>query len=1089
MKLSQSTSFFTLCQKIVKYSLHKFDKLWKYVKLILATKYSHGLIKNTCNWKNFILMKKKIFVLISICFLFFYFNVYAQKADEISLFEIDKLIKDTEYDKALQFLNNYLKKHPENFDNVQVRIKKIMNVRKQYSALAEQLLWIIENEPENNQKIYEITEQLEQFEKNPSNQIQNFIKDVKKSAEFNYFRSLFFNIQKESASFTERKLYNLSILKIKEGFWLYKDEFYAKWNDNPQIIKQMENLIEQLENQTEFFENKTLMNQINEQIENIYELVTEKKYKEINRKLDNITKSIKSLAQIRNNLLLIINEMAELFKKNYDTDLSDASYIPFMIRFICGIDSIPHSGIMGCVDYYCDLTIKNLNDMVFTQLQNNYYEFTDSLNNEDKEKMQENLESITQFVAIQKKILDLYNLFEHHPDYPKENPLEYYYVLGDTLLVLSQKTLSVNELYFQLVEIQLKQAKLIEKILSDNENSNDKKIQNLFKLSSQAAGIVGNKDDYELQNYSWYNKYKKEKKDIWNSLLQTYSFLVDKTFNEARNIQLDLFNQIFNAYKSSIDTNSIDIEKRFKVAKELLTGFPVQLSNEEYQLMKKDSQIIVDFDYAKKYQTENDLGILYCYPDFAQILIIEAQLRIKNTQNKIEDYCEAVDSNLKENTFIVSAKNSSGSQGFYLDYMENEKSKYGEYEKQCNDLLGLAKQQRNKSILAKNEAELRFSEAKNSLEQNDFDTARKKLQDSLKKYDESLRYQDDYELRLNCDTKLYELGTKIAKLENEFVVKDVRELKNKAKDAYFNGRFEDAQRYLNQAKSRWAVTNEIADEEIVMLSNFVNSAISMKTGRDIPVSAPQYPEMSQLLNLAYSYFEEGSELIKNGYREDGIAKLDIAIENVQKLQLVYPLNQEAAILTLRVNQLKDPKKFEKEFSQKINSAKLMCENPKTRKEGYANLLDYYEIQPNYKGLKELIYKVEIDIGIRQKKADNSSVKKANQLLVEAKKIYNTAKEDETKLKQALAKVDESLALVMDNNEAIKLKDEITTKIGGTVITVLSTEDERLYQLAVQRLQANNVIGANLILEKILQKKGNASLQKIQDLKNKIAARS
>ena len=165
-------------------------------------------------------MKKKIFVLISICFLFFYFNGYAQKADEISLFEIDKLIKDTEYDKALQFLNNYLKKHPENFDNVQVRIKKIMNVRKQYSALAEQLLWIIENEPENNQKIYEITEQLEQFEKNPSNQIQNFIKDVKKSAEFNYFRSLFFSIQKESASFTERKLYNLSILKISSYFQL-----------------------------------------------------------------------------------------------------------------------------------------------------------------------------------------------------------------------------------------------------------------------------------------------------------------------------------------------------------------------------------------------------------------------------------------------------------------------------------------------------------------------------------------------------------------------------------------------------------------------------------------------------------------------------------------------------------------------------------------------------------------------------------------------------------------------------------------------------------------------------------------------------
>lgn len=1034
-------------------------------------------------------MKKNFFVLISVLFLFFSFNGYAQKTEEISLFEIDRLIKDTEYDKALQLLNSYLKKHPENFDNVQVRIKKIMNARKQYSALAEQLLWIIENEPENSQKIYEITEQLEQFEKNPSNQIKNFIQDAKKSSEFNYFRSLFLTIQKESASFTERKLYNLAILKIKEGFWLYKDEFYAKWNNNPQIIEQMENLINQLEMQTIVFEDKTLVNQINEQTQIIDEFISQKKYNEINKELENITKSIQILAGIRNNLLNIIEKMSELYEKNYDSDLNDASYIPFMIRFISGVDNIPHSGILGCVEYYWDLTVKNLNDKVFTQLQNNYYDFTDSLNNENKEKMQENLESIQKFVAIQRKILDFYNLFEQDSDYKKENPLEYYYVLGDTLLVLSQKTLSVNELYFKLLGIQQEQSILIEKILNDTENTDDKKIKSLFDLSSQAAKIVGNKNDYELQNYQWYNKYKKQKKDIWNSLLQTYNFLVDKTFNEAKNIQLDLFNQIFYAYKSNIETNSFDIEKRFEVAQELLDGFPVQLSKEEIQQMKENSQIIVDFDYAKKHKTEENLGILYCYPNFAQTLIMEAQSKIQNTQSKINNYCDAVYSNLKENSLISSENNSSNSQEFYIDYMDNQQKYFSEYEKKCNNLLGMAKQQRNKSILARNEGELRFSEAQVSLEKNDFDMARKKLQDSLKKFDESLKYQDDYELRLECDSKLYELGIKIAKLENEIVVKEVRELKNKAKDAYFNGRFEDAQKYLNQAKSRWSVTNEIPDEEIVMLSNFVNSAISMKTGRDIPVSAPQYPEMSQLLNLAYAYFEEGSELIKKGKRNEGITKLDIAVENVQKLQLVYPLNQEAAILTLRINQLKDSKKFEREFSQKINAAKLMCENPKTRKEGYANLLDYYEIQPDYKGLKELIYKVEIDIGIRQKKADNSGVKKANQLLSEAKKIYSSAKDDEEKLKQALAKVDESLSLVMDNEEAVKLKDEITTKIGGTVITVLSTEDERLYQLAVQRLQSNNVIEANLILEKILQKKGNASLQKIKDLKNKIDARS
>ena len=72
---------------------------------------------------------------------------------------------------------------------------------------------------------------------------------------------------------------------------------------------------------------------------------------------------------------------------------------------------------------------------------------------------------------------------------------------------------------------------------------------------------------------------------------------------------------------------------------------------------------------------------------------------------------------------------------------------------------------------------------------------------------------------------------------------------------------------------------------------------------------------------------------------------------------------------------------------------------------------------------------------------------------------------------------------------MSLKDKITTKIGGNTSTVLSTEDERLYQLAIQRLQNNNVVGANAIVEQLLKKPQNANSQKIKDLKNKIEARS
>ena len=65
-------------------------------------------------------------------------------------------------------------------------------------------------------------------------------------------------------------------------------------------------------------------------------------------------------------------------------------------------------------------------------------------------------------------------------------------------------------------------------------------------------------------------------------------------------------------------------------------------------------------------------------------------------------------------------------------------------------------------------------------------------------------------------------------------------------------------------------------------------------------------------------------------------------------------------MTLRINRLLDPKKFSEEFSQKIEMAKMMCKSKDTQQEGYANLLDYYELEPNYKGLKDLIYQVEIE---------------------------------------------------------------------------------------------------------------------------------
>ena len=181
-------------------------------------------------------MKGKLFLCFLVLFSLSFNCVYAQADEDMSLFEIDRLIRRTEYDEALRQLNIYIKNKPDNFDNAQIRIRRIMNARKQYSILAEKLIDLIQKDPGNNKEIYEITAQLEKFERHPSDQNLRFIADLKKSAEFNYFRAQFLEIQNESAELTKKGQYVSAIEKAKEGFWLYRDDFDQHWEDNPEII-------------------------------------------------------------------------------------------------------------------------------------------------------------------------------------------------------------------------------------------------------------------------------------------------------------------------------------------------------------------------------------------------------------------------------------------------------------------------------------------------------------------------------------------------------------------------------------------------------------------------------------------------------------------------------------------------------------------------------------------------------------------------------------------------------------------------------------------------------------------------------------
>ena len=1039
------------------------------------------------------MMKRKIILISAVLIFLAAPSAFAQKSqekDDMSLFEIDRLIRRTEYDEALRQLNIYIEKNPEKFDNAQTRIKRIMHARNQYSILAEKLIKLIQTDPGNNKEIYEITAQLEKFEKHPSDQNLQFIADLKKSAEFNYFRALFLEIQNETAALSGRGEYVAAVEKAKEGFWLYRDDFYEQQEDNPQITGEVDRILAGLDQRIAEFEEKNYLPRFNNAVNDFIKAVRAEQYEQALSRLSEAEDSFRNYNRLRQGIIEAGRGLQVQFAEiqRIDSDLTDASFLPFMFRFVFGVDSVPGSGILGAVDAQWNAAVGSMNEAVYAVLLKKYGGYQTGLS-------QTLVNEVSRYASLEKRVLNIYALAVDDGDtaisaHPLENPYSPYIALCDYADKLCSEAFRIDGVYAQVGERAAAQNKSIAQLTQTEGGAEI--VHSLFDSSAKLVSLVGDKESQELTSYDWTLEYNTAAADSgkrdFDGLSEVYSQTLDNIFTETQEILIRGWTEITAFYKKSSDQVYDNVLAYYNSADKYRTGFFTKIPQNILTELNRDITKSVDYEDTFNADPELDFGIYYSYPDLSLSIAQYTQSAAQKGITEIDSY-EAV---INEN-YTAYGKQGGEEVPVLVDdsreYLEQQRQKLRGLITGAQEQAAVARRQITSAQLARNEADLRFTEAQNALRNEDFETARKKLQDALTKYDESLTNQNDESLRSQTDAKLQALGESIAKAENEIVVREVRDLKTKAKDAYFNGRFDDAEKYLNQAKIRWAVTNVDEDEEITNLLNFVNTAISMKTGREILPSAPQYPEMSQLLNIAYQYFDEGSRKIGEGNREAGEADLALALESIQKLQYVYPLNQEASILTLRINRLLDPKKFSEEFSQKIEMAKMMCQSSETRQEGYANLLDYYELEPDYKGLKDLIYQVEIDIGIRQKPVTNTGASRARQLVTEAQRIYNSAGNDTAKLQNALAKIDQALALVSDDQQAMDLKDKITTKIGGNTSTVLSTEDERLYQLAIQRLQNNNVVGANAIVEQLLKKPQNANSQKIKDLKNKIEARS
>lgn len=962
-----------------------------------------------------------------------------------TLKEIDEMIADTDYTIALIELSNYLAEHPDELDFVQKRIDKIMKARQQYLVLANQLIDVMEKEPENAQKKLEIIAKLETVEKNPTEEQLSFIRQAKIAAQFTYYRAQFKKIVDSSVQAADKGEYYQAVSGIQKGFDMYRQEFYEEYPKNvTDNVTQIVNRINSLCREYSHMQDR-LRNSYNALIN----AIRQANYREANNAYNNFYNEMNALAKLRNNVYSEANSLRDIFNRlqRRDPELTEASYLPFIFRFTLGLDSTEKSGIIGAMDAQFKDYIEGVKPEVYAIINNSKVITIDSSNIatiRQNEFPVNTLTNITNFSNLGINVNSMYNLVNFdkkydftYPEYVKS--LEYARTIVSALnqsYELVRKYQSVNEIL---------------KTISKPENP----VDGIRSKDSYANQMIACSKEYDscaesakkLLQAQWYTEYAKEAKAsdkvLEYSILDNHYSTVNTTiYDVCMNASSLQWKQTASYFASAASDICNYYQDEYKKADDLLSRhYP-----------KEASELIA--------KTDKELA-----SDAATLILCRDTL------------LQSISSSADKSTFAQEQKNVVDS----VNRMNAFKTASTQTNAKCKQEILLSQR-------ALNEAELRYDQAVAAFRRNDYTAARKNIELSSLKYKESFDHQEADSIRQEADRKLLSLGQQINDAENKLVVAEVRQLKTKAKSEYYNGNFEKAESLLAQAKSRWAVTNGAEeDEEIKNLQALVETALSMKTGRVIPPTAPLYPEMSQMLSIAHQYFDSGSAKIKKGQKAEGVELLEQAKKKLQEVQLVYPLNQEASLLTLRIDQLIDPDSFNQMFVQKVNAAKENYKVAARAQQAYADLLDLYQINPNYPGLKKLIGQVEIDLGLAQKPVDNTSLVKSQALYREALALFNSAGSDQAKLRNVLTKLDEAISLNGNNDQAILLKDRVQISLGGRASVVLSSADEAKYQQAIKELQKNNIVGAYAIVEQLLQTPNNRRSAKVLDLQKKVKA--
>ncbi|MFP3042589.1 hypothetical protein LQZ19_12305 [Treponema primitia] len=988
-------------------------------------------------------------------------NLYGEGMRDASLKSADKLIAERQFDEAIRILTEYTEENPAKFFQAQRRLRKIILLRAGYNTLAGELLDVLTNDPDNSEKILDLTRRLEEVEP-AQGMVQQFITQVKELALFGYNRRLLEQIMARARELLDQGDYIAALNAYADGLEIYQSEFFAAGYGEP-INNRVKSSLVILTDSIKTFSG--IVTPFNNAIAGLDRIGDQSGGNNLSRLRDFYTR----LTPLMEQLILLNNNIAEVGNyfdeqlaqfRQEDPNLGDRNYLSFTSRIVFGRAGTDiQEGMLGAVAGLWISVLSQFDMVLADNTEQTYKNAYAALERKNYFQARAQFESVVAYCTMALGFLTDWDRFYQGQDF---QTYEYF-----GIEVIAAKA----DEYLRYVSLSLASTSLMETgPLMEQYSRLSSMSSTALESWQRGAMSTRNAMAIEADMRSTCRDLAVKIETVLESLNVTGEILLsyrsrlsgEEVHYASMENALTLFNEmdmnIFNLEMASAvreyTIGNGDLRQRieawenqFNEANRLFVGYSVSNINEEYiaKYPTEALNIFVRLDQGSAQGLTDGKDLLARYGEEIPRFITAPQIdRLFLDARALMARLEALRTRslpLEETARTQSAQ----AEAFRLD----------------GDRL--------------------YQEARTALGRSNFDAAREQVLRSGEQYDASLAIQESTELRRTRDTNLIALGTEITRLENEAIIKEVRGLVNTARDTYFDGNFDRAEDYLVQARTRWRRTNVEDDPEVSYWLTVVRGAMSLRAGRNIPVTAPLYAEMSQLLSDAKKNYDDGIRLINENRRPEGIAKFVDARRKTREVRLMFPVNQEASLLELRMDQVTDPSAFTASFQRRLTEA--VSGTKRGSVESFADLQNLAEINPTYPGIRNMVAQAEIDMGYRPAPPDVRSLARSTELTTAARSIID--RNARTQFPIALEQLNQALVLNPSNSQAMALKDRIQAELGGGGSVILSSTVEREYQRAVQALQQGNTLAAMTIVQQLLQDPRNRNSTRIQDLQRRI----